>query len=64
MRREEIQQAIAQLSADERSRLRAWLDRFEETQAGATPPPETQAERLGRIAGRTFSDLRKRLRET
>jgi hypothetical protein len=61
MNREEIQQAIAHLSADERARLRAWLDRFEAEQRGE--PTETPAEKYGRIAGRTFADLRKRLRE-
>jgi ketosteroid isomerase-like protein len=64
MTREEIQQAIAQLTADERSRLRAWLERFEESQAGDAAAPETAAEKFGRVAGRTFADFRKRMRET
>jgi len=61
MTREEIQQAIANLSADERGRLRAWLEQFEAEKRGE--PSETSAERFGRIAGRTFADLRKRLSE-
>lgn len=62
MTREEIQAAITLLSADERARLRDWLDRHEEARRGETPS-ESPAQRFGRIAGRTFSDLRKRLRE-
>ena len=62
MTREEIQQAIANLSADERGRLRAWLDHFEAQQV-ETPMPESTAEKFGRIAGKTFADLRKRIRE-
>jgi hypothetical protein len=61
MTREEIQQAIAQLSADERGRLRDWLERFEAEKRGE--PSETAAEKYGRVFGRTFADLRKRLRE-
>lgn len=61
MTRDEIQEAIAKLTADERARLRAWLDRFEGEQRAA--PAETAAERLGRMAGRTFSELRRRVRE-
>jgi hypothetical protein len=64
MTREDIQQAIATLSADDRGRLRAWLERFEEIQAADAAVAETAAEKFGRIAGRTFSDFRKRMRET
>jgi hypothetical protein len=64
MTREEIQQAIAQLSADERGRLRDWLERFEAEKRGEpAETAETAAEKYGRVFGRTFADLRKRLRE-
>lgn len=64
MTREEIQQAIAGLTADDRDRLRAWLERFKEIQVADAAGAETTAEKVGRIAGRTLSDFRKRMRET
>ena len=64
MTREEIQQAIAGLTADDRGRLRAWLERYEEVQAADAAGLETTAEKFGRVAGRTLSDFRKRMRET
>lgn len=69
---EQIQQAIAQLSPADRAQLRAWLA---QTEAGPPRPApeagpaaeaasaESAAEKFGRIAGRTFADLRKRIRE-
>lgn len=59
---EEIQQAIAKLSQNERTRLRLWLAEFD------APPtqeaePTNAVEKIGRLAGRTFADLRKRMRE-
>ena len=64
MTREQIQEAITALSADERGRLRAWLERYEETQIAAAEGSESAAEKYGRIAGRAFSDIRKRMRDT
>jgi hypothetical protein len=61
---DEIKQAIATLSLDERARLRAWLTEFD------SPPPEqgteagSTAEKLGRLAGKAFADFRKRMRES
>jgi hypothetical protein len=55
----EIQAAILQLSADERARLQAWLNEVRAKELG----DETTATKLGRIAGRAFADLRKRVRE-
>lgn len=55
----EIQAAILQLSADERARLQAWLNDERAKEIGE----ETTATRLGRMAGRAFADLRKRVRE-
>ena len=66
---EQIQQAIAQLSPEDRATLRAWLAQAEASPPQAVPAPEsasaeTAAEKFGRIAGRTFADLRKRIRES
>lgn len=55
----EIQAAILNLSADERARLQAWLNDVRAKEVGE----ETTATRLGRMAGRAFADLRKRVRE-
>ena len=69
---DEIEQAIAKLSAEDRARLRAWLARLDEPKAGAEPKPsvdpkteaETTASKLGHMAGRAFADFRKRMRDT
>ena len=55
----EIQAAILNLSADERARLQAWLNEVRAKELG----DETAATKLGRMAGRAFADLRKRVRE-
>jgi hypothetical protein len=61
---EDIQQAIAKLTPDERARLRAWLAQLEARHTDETAEPETTASRLGRLAGRAIADVRKRIRET
>jgi hypothetical protein len=58
---EDIQQAIAKLSPDDRAKLRFWLAEFEAGQAGRDP--ETKASKFGRLAGRAVADFRKRMRE-
>jgi hypothetical protein len=60
---EEIQQAIAKLTPDERAKLRTWLAQFEAAQSGEIEP-ETAASKFGRLAGRAIADVRKRIRET
>jgi hypothetical protein len=59
---EEIEQAIAKLSPEDRAKLRLWLNDFV---AGHTQhrEPETKASKLGRLAGRAVADFRKRMRE-
>jgi hypothetical protein len=59
---EDIQQAIAKLSPENRTKLRLWLAaEFEASHA--EPEPETKASKLGRLAGRAVADFRKRMRE-
>jgi hypothetical protein len=60
---DEIMQAIAKLPPEERAKLRAWLAQHD---ASSEPPspPDTPAEKLGRLAGRAFADIRKRMRDT
>jgi len=59
---DDIKLAIAQLSADERARLRAWLAQTDP--ATSEPKDEATASKLGRLAGRAVADFRKRLRDT
>jgi hypothetical protein len=55
---EEIQAAIARLS-----RTAARLIQFEAEQPRQRAEAETAAEKLGRMAGRTVADIKKRVRE-
>ncbi|HEU0059400.1 MAG TPA: hypothetical protein VFR19_05950 [Hyphomicrobiaceae bacterium] len=59
---EDIQQAIAKLSPEDRRQLRQWLAEFgaEHTEHREQ---DTAATKLGRLAGRAVADLRKRMRE-
>jgi hypothetical protein len=58
---EDIQQAIATLSSEDRAKLRLWLAEFEAGK-GEYSEPETTASKLGRLAGRAVADMRKRMR--
>ena len=60
---EDIKQAIAELSTEDRAKLRLWLAKFEAAQAERREP-ETTASKLGRLAGRAVADVRKRMRES
>ena len=59
---EDIEEAILRLPPAELAKFRAWFAEFEAGRVKKSGPQDT-ASRLGRIAGRTFADLRKRLRE-
>ncbi len=59
---DDIQQAIAKLSPEDRAELRAWLAQLDAVQ-GDHGEPETKASKLGRLAGRAVADFRKRMRE-
>jgi hypothetical protein len=58
---EDIEEAILKLPPDELAKFRVWFAEFE-SGMGA-PRPETAATKLGRLAGRTIADFRKRTRE-
>jgi hypothetical protein len=47
----------------ELDKFRAWFAEFEAGRVNKKSEPQDTARRLGRIAGRTFADFRKRLRE-
>jgi hypothetical protein len=60
---EDIEEAILRLPPAALAKFRAWFAEFEAGGVNKKGEPEDTASRLGRIAGRTFADLRKRLRE-
>ena len=61
MTAEDIEEAILRLPPAELAKLRAWFADFE---AGRiTKAEEATASRIGRLAGRAFADIRKRIRE-
>jgi hypothetical protein len=60
---EDLQQVIAQLSPEDRAKLRLWLAEFKAGQA-AHGEHETTASKLGRLAGRAVADIRKRMRHS
>jgi hypothetical protein len=55
----ELQAAILRLPVDDRARLQAWLTEIRNKELG----DETTATRLGRMAGKAFADIRKRVKE-
>ena len=59
---DDIQQAIAKLSPEDRAKLRLWLAEFEAGLAEQRDS-ETKASKLGRLAGRAVADFRRRMRE-
>ncbi len=63
MTAEEIEEAVLRLPPTELAKFRAWFAEFEAGRVNKKNETEDTASRLGRIAGRTFADLRKRLRQ-
>jgi hypothetical protein len=60
---EDIEEAILRLPPPELAKFRAWFAEFEACRVNKKSESQDTASRLGRIAGRTLADLRKRLRE-
>jgi hypothetical protein len=56
MTAEKVEEAILRLPPAELAKFRAWFADFDKE-------PETTANRLGRLAGRAFADIRKPIRE-
>ncbi len=61
---EEIKQAIARLSPEERATLQAWLAQLDSGGSQQNSGPGSAATKLGRLTGRVVADFRKRMRET
>jgi hypothetical protein len=59
---DEIKQAIVRLSPDELAALRLWLAEIN-VQPSDSAEPLSTSEKLGRLAGRAFSDFRNRMRD-
>ena len=63
MKLEDIEEAVLRLPPDELARFRVWFAEFEAGMGKPVIEQQTTATRLGRLAGRTFAELRKRARE-
>jgi hypothetical protein len=63
MKVEEIADAIAKLSPDQLARFRRWFTAFEAGRNDHAKELDSTATKLGRLAGRAFSELKKRAKE-
>jgi len=63
MKVEEIAEAIAKLPPDQLARFRRWFTAFEAGRTDHAEELDTTATKLGRFAGRTFAELKKRAKE-
>jgi hypothetical protein len=57
---DEVAQAVSKLSPDELARFRAWFKEFDAAASAKTFDIESTATKLGRLAGRTLAEFRKR----
>ena len=64
MKVEEIAEAIAKLPPDQLARFRRWFTAFEAGRPDHAKEIDSTATRLGRLAGRAFSELKKRAKES
>jgi len=60
---EEIAEAVAKLPPDQLARFRSWFTAFEADRANHTAELDSTATKLGRLAGRAFAQLKKRVNE-
>jgi hypothetical protein len=63
MKVEEIAEAISKLAPDELARFRRWFTAFDAGHANHAEELDNTATKLGRFAGRTFAELRKRVQD-
>jgi hypothetical protein len=63
MKVEEIAEAVAKLSPDQLARFRRWFIAFEAGRTNHAEELDSSATKLGRFAGRTFAELKRRARE-
>jgi hypothetical protein len=63
MKVEEIAEAIAKLPPEQFARFRKWFMAYEAGRADHKHELDSTATKIGRFAGRTFAELRKRSRD-
>jgi hypothetical protein len=63
MKVEEIAEAVAKLPPDQLARFRRWFTAFEAARTDHADELDSTATKLGRLAGRAFSELKKRAKE-
>ena len=63
MKVEEIAEAVAKLPPDQLARFRRWFTAFEAGRANHAEELDSAATKLGRLAGRTFAELKRRAKE-
>jgi hypothetical protein len=61
---EEIAEVVAKLPPDQLARFRRWFIAFEAGHSDHAEELESTATKLGRLAGRTFAELKKAREET
>ena len=63
MKVEEIAEAVAKLPPDQLARFRRWFTAFEAGRTNHAEELDSDATKLGRLAGRAFAELKKRAKE-
>ena len=63
MKVEEIAEAVAKLPPDQLARFRRWFTAFEAGRPDHAEELDSTATKLGRLAGRTFAELKKRAKK-
>ncbi|MGB6537088.1 MAG: hypothetical protein WBF58_14125 [Xanthobacteraceae bacterium] len=63
MKVEEIAEAVAALPQDQLARFRRWFTAFEAGRADHAEELDSTATKLGRFAGRTLAELKRRAKE-
>ena len=63
MKLEEIAEVVAKLPPDQLARFRRWFIAFEAGRSDHAEELDSTATKLGRLAGRTFAELKKRAKK-
>jgi hypothetical protein len=63
MKVEEIAEVVAKLPPDQLARFRRWFIAFEAGRSDHAEELDSTATKLGRLAGRTFAELKKRAKK-
>jgi hypothetical protein len=63
MKVEEIAEAVAKLPPDQLARFRRWFTAFEAGRTDHVEELDSAATKLGRLAGRAFVELKRRVKE-